>query len=166
MTAVTGAYPLDIDSDGNDDLVVLRLGQNVILRGLGDCRFENANEAFGLDGGGHWTAAFSASWEGTNSLPTLAFGNYLVPGGDVCDESQLVRPAPTGDRYATLIPLSPGYCTLSILFSDWSRSGRRDLRMTNDRHYYRDGEEQLWRIVPGEAPRRYTGADGWRPLQI
>ena len=38
--------------------------------------------------------------------------------------------------------------------------------MTNDRHYYRDGAEQLWRIVPGEAPRQYTEADGWRPLQI
>ena len=31
---------------------------------------------------------------------------------------------PTGDGYASPIALSPGYCTLSILFSDWSRSGR------------------------------------------
>ena len=38
--------------------------------------------------------------------------------------------------------------------------------MSNDRHYYRDGEEQLWRIAPGEAPRLYTEADGWRPLQV
>ena len=28
--------------------------------------------------------------------------------------------------------------------------------MTNDRHYYLDGEEQLWRIEPGEPPRLYT----------
>ena len=73
---------------------------------------------------------------------------------------------PTGDGYASPIALSPGYCTLSILFSDWSRSGQRDLRVSNDRHYYREGEEQLWRIAPGEAPREYTEADGWRPLQI
>ena len=53
-----------------------------------------------------------------------------------------------------------------MLFSDWSRSGRRDLRMTNDRHYYRDGSDQLWRVAPGEAPQLYTEADGWRPLQI
>jgi hypothetical protein len=53
-----------------------------------------------------------------------------------------------------------------MLFSDWSRSGRRDLRMTNDRHYYSDGNEQLWEIVPGEAPREYTEADGWQPLQL
>ena len=38
--------------------------------------------------------------------------------------------------------------------------------MANDRHYYIDGGEQLWRIAPGEAPREYTEADGWRPLQI
>jgi hypothetical protein len=53
-----------------------------------------------------------------------------------------------------------------MLFSDWGRKGQRDLRMTNDRHYYRDGEEQLWRITGGEAPRPYTDTDGWVPLQI
>jgi hypothetical protein len=53
-----------------------------------------------------------------------------------------------------------------VLFSDWSRSGQRDLRMSNDRHYYRDGAEQLWQIAPGETPREYTDADGWRPLQV
>ena len=74
LDAVTGAYPLDIDGDGMTDLVVLRLGENVILRGLGDCRFERANEALGLDGGDGWTTAFSATWEGSNALPTLAFG--------------------------------------------------------------------------------------------
>ena len=45
----------------------------------------------------------------------------------------------------------PGYCTLSMLFSDWSHTGQRDLRVSNDRHYYHDGEEQLWRIAPGPA---------------
>ena len=48
LTAVTGAYPLDIDGDGVIDLVVLRVGENVLLRGLGDCRFERANEALGV----------------------------------------------------------------------------------------------------------------------
>ncbi|MET0663321.1 MAG: FG-GAP-like repeat-containing protein, partial [Ilumatobacteraceae bacterium] len=82
LTQVTGAYPIDIDSDGLLDLAVLRRGANVMLRGLGDCRFENANESFGLDGGDEWTTAFSAMWEGANTLPTLAYGNYLVPDSD------------------------------------------------------------------------------------
>ena len=60
-----------------------------------------------------------------------------------------MRPAPTGARYAIADRARPSYCTLSMLFSDWDRSGRRDLRVSNDRHYYRDGEEQLWRIEPG-----------------
>ncbi len=38
--------------------------------------------------------------------------------------------------------------------------------MSNDRHYYLEGEEQLWRVAPGEAPRQYTEADGWRSMQI
>jgi hypothetical protein len=166
LTAVTGAYPLDIDGDGHLDLVVLRRGGNVVLRGRGDCRFEDANDLFGVEAGDAWTTAFSAAWERSNTLPTLAFGNYLTPDREACDDSRLVRPAATGDAYAPPIALGPGYCTLSILFSDWSRTGQRDLRMSNDRHYYRDGEEQLWRIAPGEPPRQYTEADGWRPLQV
>jgi hypothetical protein len=53
-----------------------------------------------------------------------------------------------------------------MLFSDWDRSGRRDLRVSNDRHYYRDGEEQLWRIADGEPPRLYDRSDGWAPVRI
>jgi hypothetical protein len=169
LTGVVGAYPIDVDGDARIDLAVLRVGENVLLRGLGDCRFERANERWGYDGGDAWTAAFSATWEGSAALPTLAFGSYLDladPERTTCADGELVRPGPGGERYAEPIPLSPGYCTLSMLFSDWDRSGRRDLRMTNDRHYYLDGEEQLWRVVDGEPPRPYTRADGWRRMVI
>ena len=123
LTAVTGAYPLDIDGDGNGDLVVLRVGEDVVLRGLGDCRFERANEALGVDGGDTWTVGFSATWEGDNGLPTLAFGDYLEPDGEGCEDSRLLRPDDSGILYGPTIALSPGYCTLSVLFSDWNRSG-------------------------------------------
>ena len=56
-----------------------------------------------------------------------------------------------------------------MLFSDWDRSGRRDLRVSNDRQYYSDlsdGQEQLWRIAPGEPPRLYTADDGWATERI
>ena len=166
LDAVTGAYPLDIDGDGHTDLAVLRAGADEILRGLGGCRFEPASEALGISDADTWTVAFSATWEGSNALPTLAFGGYLAPDRQTCADSQLLRPAADGDAYAPAVALAPGYCALSMLFSDWSRSGRRDLRVTNDRHYYRDGSDQLWRVVPGEDPRLYTTADGWRPLQV
>lgn len=168
VVGVTGAYPLDIDSDGTTDLAVLRVGENVVLRGLGDCAFERANEQWGIDGGDSWTAAFSATWEPGESLPTLAFGNYLkgteASGPQECDSHGLIRP--NGTTYAPPAELAPGWCTLSILFSDWGGDGGRDLRMTNDRHYYRDGEEQLWRVADGSLPEPYTTADGWRTMQI
>ena len=170
LTKVVGAYPLDIDGDDRVDLAVLRLGESVLLRGLDDCRFERGNEDWGFDGGDAWTAAFSAKWEGSNTLPTLAFGNYLDLAKSeeraTCADNVLVRPQEGAATYAAPTPLSPGWCTLSILFSDWDRSGRGDLRMTNDRHYYVDGEEQLWRVAEGEAPRLYTHDEGWQHMEI
>lgn len=167
VTAVTGAYPLDIDSDGLIDLAVLRLGENMLLRGLGDCRFERANEQWGVDGGDEWTVGFSATWEDGATLPTMAFGNYLrlKDSGerDECEDHYLYRPG--RQTYEAPMTLSPGYCTLSLLFSDWDRSGQADLRMTNDRHYYRDGDEQLW-DMSAEPPTPYGEEDGWRVLQI
>ena len=169
LADVTGAYPLDVDSDGVTDLAVLRVGENVLLRGLGGCRFEEANRRWGFDGGADWTAAFSATWETGSSLPTLAIGNYLEvpqPGAvaSTCASSFLYRPE--AGTYASPEPLDPGLCTLSVLFADWDGSGRRDLRVANDRHYYTDGSEQLWRIEPGEEPRLYTAEEGWNELRI
>lgn len=172
LGSVTGAYPVDIDGDGVQDLVVLRVGENVILRGLGGCAFERANEALGFDGGDGWTTAFSATWEDpTATLPTLALGDYVLVDERgramyECPDGQLVRPATDGTGYGSPVALSPGWCPLSMLFSDWDRSGRRDLRVSNDRHYYRDGEEQLWRVDPGATPRLYTRDDGWMRLRI
>ena len=167
---VTGAYPLDIDGDGRTDLAVLRAGENVLLRGLGDCRFERGNERWGFDGGEARSMAFAATWEGDAALPTLAIGDYIALDEigtplPPCPDNALFRPT-QGGAYGAPIELSPGHCALSMLFSDWDRSGRRDLRISNDRQYYTDGEEQLWRIEPGSEPVAYTAADGWVRTQI
>jgi hypothetical protein len=172
LPKVSGAYPIDFDGDGAVDLAILRIGENVLLRGRGDCTFERANETLGFAGIDGYTTAFSATWEGDATLPTLAFGHYLQldKSGEAtftCDaEGALLRPNPAGSAYATAIPLAPGYCSLSMLFSSWDGSARRDLRVSNDRQYYTDGSEQLWRVAPGEAPRLYTPEDGWASLQI
>ncbi|MBI3746763.1 MAG: CRTAC1 family protein [Chloroflexi bacterium] len=173
LTAVNGAYPIDVDGDGTTDLVVLGAGRSRILRGLGDCRFEDASSQFGFDGFPGDATAFSATWEGAAPLPTLAFGHYLTlkpdgTPGTTCADSALYRPAPSGQAYGPPIPLAPSYCPLSMLFSDWSGSGQRDLRVSNDRAYYdpTNGQEQLWRIASGEAPRLYTDIDGWVRIQI
>jgi hypothetical protein len=172
LVGVIGAYPIDIDGDGITDLVVLRNGETVLLRGLGGCRFERANDAWGFDGGTAITTAFSATWEAGATRPTLAFGRYVDPASNdphhLCFDNELVRPAPGAARYRPPSPLVPSWCALSMLFSDWSRSGRMDLRVSNDAHYYlpTEGQEQLWRIGPGTPPALYTADDGWVSVQI
>ena len=53
-----------------------------------------------------------------------------------------------------------------MLFTDWNRSGTPSLRVSNDREYYEGGQEQMWRIAPGEPPRLYTEKDGWKYLRV
>ncbi|MGL4608616.1 MAG: CRTAC1 family protein [Trueperaceae bacterium] len=172
-TRVTGAYPIDIDNDDIIDLAVLRVGENELYRGLGDCTFERANTMWNISGGDNWTTAFSAMWEDEQTLPTLVFGNYIDrydPKGPfaVCEDNVLYRP--DGPSYTTPIKLSPGYCALSMLFTDWSLTGKRDLYITNDRQYYltnqdKSGSEQLW-TFNDDVPKLYSEADGWQKLQI
>ena len=170
LDAVTGAYALDVDSDGILDLALLRVGESQLMRGLGDCRFAPASADWGFDGGDVWATAFAATWEAGAVWPTLALGSYIdrreedFPWGN-CTDNQLYRPG-EGGRFATPLPLTPSFCTLSMLFTDWNRSGTPSLRVSNDREYYKGGQEQLWRIDPGRPPKLYTEQDGWKNLRI
>ncbi len=170
---VMGAYPLDIDGDGRVDLAVLRNDGATLLRGVGDCGFESGDDRWSFAAAADWTTAFSATWEGSAVLPTMAFGKYVEIDAEgnatyECPDNELFRPDPAGSGYAPAMALTPGFCSLSMLFSDWDGSGRRDLRVSNDRQYYdaEVGQEQLWRVVVGEAPRLYTADDGWVTMQI
>ena len=171
LTNANGAYPLDIDGDGHADLVVLRVGEVQVFRGLGACKFERANTAWNVVTSNAWHSAFSATWERGQSWPTLAFGTYTdrskpeFPWGS-CTPGLMLRPALNGKGFAPPLPLTPGHCALSMLFSDWNRSGEAALRVSNDREYYKGGQEQLWKLAPGAPPALYTPAQGWKPLQI
>lgn len=172
LTSTLGAYPIDIDGDGQVDLVVLRVGETLLMHGLGGCRFERANERWSFQGGNQWTTAFAAAWLGADAFPTLAFGTYIdrarpdFPWGS-CTDNQLVRPAAGAAlAYQPPKPLRPGHCALGMIFSDWNRSGTPSLRVANDREYYKGGQEQLWHIAASGEPRLYTAAEGWQPLQI
>ena len=183
LTDVVGAYPLDLDGDGRLDLAVLRAGSDALLRGGPDCAFAPFEAGPFADprlrGGDAWTTAFSATWEATpagganaargteQALPTLAFGRYVDradPEGpfEACDDLLLFRPE--GEGYGEPLAL-PGRCALSMLFTDWGRRGRPDLRVSNDRQYYvHEGGEEMWAMGP--LPRPYTEAEGWRPYAL
>jgi len=169
--AVTGAYPLDVDSDGIMDVVVLRVGENIVMKGEGDCRFSRANEAWGFEGGDAWSTAYAATWEKGMAWPTIAIGNYIdrnqemEPWGS-CTPNWLHRPAKAGKGFTTPLPLTPSYCPLSMLFTDWANRAQADLRVSNDREYYEGGQEQMWRVPPGKPPMLYTKGEGWKYLRI
>ncbi len=169
---IIGAYPINIDNDAYTDLVILRLGRNLILKGGPECSFTDASDVFGFDGGSAWTTAFAATWEADQTYPTLAFGNYVdrqaegSPWG-TCHDNRLLRAeGDVAPNYADPTPLTPGYCALSMLFTDWDNSGTPALRITNDRQYHIDGQEQLWDLSSSDRVRRFTAQDGWRKLVI
>ncbi|WP_181699573.1 CRTAC1 family protein [Chthonobacter albigriseus] len=172
LVNVLGAYPLDIDNDGFTDVALVKLGRNLLLKGGPGCSFAVADKTWSFDGGRAWSTAFAATWEKGERYPTLAFGNYVdraQPGSPwgTCHDNDLYRPV-AGDRprYAERQALTPGYCALSLLFTDWNRSGEPSLRVTNDRQYYRGGEEQLWKVPAGKPPALYDRGDGWQRLTI
>ncbi len=119
LKAVTGAYPLDVDSDGNMDLVILRVGESKVFRGLGKCRFKESNTKWKLDGGDAWATAFSATWEKGNVWPTFAFGSYIdrkfenEPWGH-CTDNWLLRPNEKQNGFDPRTALTPSYCALSM----------------------------------------------------
>lgn len=160
LSGVTGAYPIDLNADGFMDLFVLRVGDNRVLQGAGDCTFSDATQAFNIPHDDRWSTAFTAWWEPDAQRPTLAIGNYVDrtnadgPFG-ACDVNTILRPEGQGYRETIL---EPGFCPLSILAAKDAR-GRATLRLSNDRHYYvRDGHEQMWDL----ADQRFLGAeDGW-----
>ncbi|MCR9123760.1 MAG: CRTAC1 family protein [Phyllobacteriaceae bacterium] len=167
QTGVTGAYPINIDSDGQMDLVVLRVGPNALLKGGPDCSFTDATAEWGFSPGNAWSTAFSATWEDGQDWPTLAIGNYVDradPEGpfEACDANELHRPDEGG--YGPPIRIEPGFCALSMLISDERRVGKPHLRISNDRHYYvRGGSEQKLDL---QTLTFLTEADGWPTVSL
>jgi len=113
-----------------------------------------------------WSTAFSATWEAGAAWPSMAVGNYVDrtdPDGpfEACDVNELHRPSRSGTY--EIRELDPGFCALSMLFSDWARSGTQDLRISHDRHYYvSGGSEQMW-AMPQLTLR---DGDGFKPISI
>ncbi|MCI4663749.1 MAG: CRTAC1 family protein [Neomegalonema sp.] len=174
LRGVVGAYAFYWDADAHPDLMLIRFGRNLLLRGIGECRFENASAKIGLPKAQDWTAAFAAYWPHGAQIPSFAFGAYvdrtkpLAKKGN-CAPGYLLAPM-GARRYGPPITVEPAGCALSMLFVDWAGDGRIALRVANDRQYADPGVgEQLFRLVgPAHAPKPalFTVKDGWSPAII
>ena len=157
-TAVTGAYPLDVDGDGMTDLACCGVGENVA-----PARPRRLPVRARQRGAGRSTAATAGRrrsarpGRATTTLPTLAFGNYLEldatgePTGD-CADNELVRPGADGDR---LRRADRALARLLHALDAVQRLGplrpARPAGVATTATTTADGEEQLWRIEPGRA---------------
>ncbi|MFK7879532.1 CRTAC1 family protein [Roseobacter sp.] len=163
LTDTTGAYPLDVDADGHLDLMVLRVGENQLLQGDGNCGFAPANDTWGYEPQDKWSTSFSATWQAGQLV--MAVGNYVDradPEGpfEACDDNALYY---WKEEKFDGTPLAPGFCALSMLFAR-DASGQTRLRVSNDRHYYvRDGSEQMYDLKLG---RFLTPDDGWERVRL
>ena len=126
LDRVIGAYPVDIDGDGITDLVLLRVGGNVVMRGVGRCKFERANERSTAATPGRPPLPRPGTWL---EWPTIAIGNYIdrreeiAPWG-TCTDNWLFRPNVIDGnperKFGPPLALKPSFRPLSMLFSDWA----------------------------------------------
>ena len=124
---------------------------------------------WGFDGGDGWTTAFSATWEGDERAADAGLRQLPRARRDRrrdldCADNELVRPDADGTRLRRADRRSrPGCCTLSMLFSDWDRSGRA--RPAGQQRppllHATAARSSSGGSTPGEPPRLYTAADGW-----
>ena len=176
LDGVTGAYPLDIDSDGITDLVLLRVGETVVDARPRRLQVRARQRTLGLQRRrrlvdvvcGDLGARRGVADAGDRQLHRSQAGDRSlgVVHRQLAASSQGRRRQEPSRSSRRPLPLKPSYCALSMLFTDWNRSGTPSLRISNDREYYRGGQEQLWHIDPGKPPALYTDADGWKSLKI
>ena len=130
---MTGAYPLDIDSDGITDLVLLRVGENVVMRGLGGCQLRARQRSLGLrrrrrlvDGASPRPGSTAPTGRRSRSATTSTATRTSRPGarapttGCTGPISSTARASAGSPRRCAL---KPSFCALSMLFTDWNRSG-------------------------------------------
>jgi len=151
----------DVDADGDRDLYITRLGENVLLRNLGECRFERVDGAAGAAGGAdEWSTSAVFVDVDRDGDADLYVTNYLAfdpadppmhgEDGLVCTwQEMVVMCGPQGlpaqaDRFflndgghfreATVevgLAEAAGY-GLGVIDGDWNGDGWPDLYVSND----------------------------------
>ena len=165
-TAVTGAYPLDIDGDGDHRPGgAARRRERPPARASATAGSSERTSAWGFDGGDGWTMAFSATWEATRPAdPGVRRTTWADAAGDpatyAAPDNELVRPAADGDGYGAADPARrPAVARCRCCSATGTGPGGATCASatTGTTTTTSDGEEQLWRIEPGAAAARLHG---------
>ena len=174
LTGVLGAYPLDIDNDRYMDLVLLKLGRNLVLRGGPDCRFEKANREFAYDCGTAWSIPQMLRESGKkHAFPDHArSANIMLDRiasverhSVTCEPNQLAASPPGEPRLPDAIDAGARLCALFLLFNRTATVGTARLP-SPDRQYYREART-LWQM--SQVARRgskHSASQGWQRLTI
>ena len=132
------------------------------MRGLGDCRFERANERWAFQGGNGGPPPSrrpgSTATRGPRSPSApIDRGRQEFPWGS-CTDNVLVRPARHRRRAALRAATAAAARLLRArhavlrLEPQWPARAAHHQR---PRKYYKGGQEQLWRIAADAEPRLY-----------
>ena len=131
LTNAIGAYPLDIDGDGVTDLVVLRVGEVQVFKGLGQCKFQPGQRHLEHSHRQRLAhrllrhlGARARTW------PTLAIGTYTdrskpeFPWGS-CTPGMLLRPRVKAAAMRRPRPWCPGTARCPCCFPTGTGRARR-----------------------------------------
>ena len=167
LTQVTGAYPIDIDSDGLMDLAVLRRGANVLLRGLGDCGFEDATAAARPRRRGQLDRRVQRHVGGIEpACPRWPSGTTSCPTPERAPTASSCAPRPpaTSTRRPWRCPPGTARCR-SCSATGAGRANAicacRTIGTTTP-----TARNSCGGSLPTRRRVPYTEADGWKPMQI
>ena len=166
-TAVTGAYPLDIDGDGITDLVVLRRRrERRSCAGSATAGSSAPNERWAFDGGDGWTDGIQRDMGGPATRcrrSRSATTSMLDADGEwtaSAPTNELIRPAAGGAAYARRDRADArATARCRCCSATGTAPGRRDLRVTQRPPLLRrrsGGRSSSGGSSPGEPPRLYT----------
>lgn len=174
ITEESGTLLFDYDADGLLDLYITQIGEgNLLLKNLGNFRFQNTTLSAGVQDFGSGESASAGDFDGDGYLD-FYLSNYtgLTPKtlsktsrtGDGTDFNVLFRN--NGDGTFTDVSKeqgvdSNGYSFQSV-WMDIDRDGDLDLYLSNDRPFFAPFQgNQLWENVDGQLVEisEQSGAD-------
>ena len=174
LAGVTGAYPIDIDGDGQADLVVLRSGEATLLRGLGGCRFERGERAVVIRRRDRVLDCLQRDVGGPGGAAHAGPGPLPAPGrlGGAHPGLRRQRPAPAGRGQHGLRPPDRPGTRLLLAVDAVQRLGRlRPARPAGEqrqqllRSRERRGAALARRARPAAAPLHGCGRLGPGPAR-